>query len=459
MKVVVMLSSLGILLCSALSCSSASADSGDSSSVEAKREPEPVIKQQAADPYAKFSNYMIKGLNVNLPTPANYLIQDPLGIRTGMADVGLYIFGFTNTTLAYDLINHGKGSRSQQVYAGQEATISSPNFLFATYDLGKLGLRDGQLTASLAYSYANWEPAGPTIFHIGILQYHQALFDHAVELTIGYLGNSLVWLGTYVGGNLAGGTFGVSAQIPQQTGLSNIVMTRPGANLKLNFGHGLYSLTGIQRSWNPDGAVAEKDVNGFGFGWGGKHVGMRYMEELGFERRATVDQASIWLRAGAAYNTSGYASLKTSGERDHNYSLTFLADYQLLRLGRGAADAYRGLYGGISLMYAPPDVNRFSQYYEARIYMKAPLASRPTDSVSCVVNQNRFSRYAIRSAKAAERMTVDESTSISFSYTANLVHGFFLTGGFSFVNHPRAVASDEKQDSALNVVGNVLAYF
>jgi len=459
MKVaVVVLVYLCVLLCSVLSYSRVYADGADPGS-EAGTQPVQVTRPPQTAPYARFAKNLVRGWIVNMPTPANYVIQDPLGVRSAMADAGLYVFGFTNTTFSYDLLNHGEGPRSQQVYAGQEFTVVSPNFLLATYDLGKIGLSDGQLTASLAYAYVNWEPAGPTVFHVGVLQYHQALFERAVELTIGYLGNSLMWLGTYVGGNLAGGTFGVSAQIPQQTGLSNLSITRPGANLKLNFGHGFYNLIGVQRPWNPDGTVAETKANGFGLGWGGKHVGMLYMEELGFERRATVDAPAIWVRTGAVYNTSGYSSLKTPGERDHNYNFTFLADYQLLRLGRGVADAYRGLYSGISLMYAPPDVNRFSQYYEARLYMKAPFASRPADSVSFVVNQNRYSRYAIRNAKDAGRMTVDESTSVALSYTANVVHGLFITGGFTFVDHPRAIASQEKQDPALNVIGNVNAYF
>jgi len=458
MKNVASLSFVGVLLCLMLSCLSVSADSGDST-VEAKQESVPVKQTQSEDPYAKFAKNMVKGLSVNMPTPANYLIQDPYGIRSRMADVGLYVFGITNNTLTYDVVNHGKGPKSQQAYAGQEVTGTSYNTLFATYDLGKLGLEDGQLTATLAYTNVSWEPAGPTLLHIGVFQYYQALFDHAVELTVGYLGNIFVWNGTFVGGNIAGGTFGVSALIPQQTGLANFMIPRPGANLKLNLGHGLYSMTGIQRSWNPDGPVAEKEANGFGLSWGGKHVGMLYMEELGFQRRATVEAPAIWLRAGATYNTSGYASLKTADERDHNYSLTFLADYQLMHLGQRTANPARGFYGGISLMYAPPDVNRFSQYYEARVYVKAPFASRPADQASFVVNHNRYSHYAIKSAEDAGRMTVDESTSISLSYTANLVHGLFLTGGVSFVNHPRAIASEEKQDPALNVVGNVVAYF
>jgi len=407
------------------------------------------------DPYARFEKNQVRGISIRVPTPEHYVFQDALGARSAMADAGFLLYGLSHNVFTYDLLNGGK-VRDRQVYAGQKATLVNTNYVFLTYDLEKIGLSGGQITASGNYTYTNWEPAGPTRFHIGIIQYHQSMFDRVIELSIGYLANGLVWNGTYVGGNLTSGTFGVSASIPQQTGLSNVTITRPGANLKINLGHDLYSLTGIQRSWNPAGSDAEVDANGIGFGWSGDHVGMRYMEELGFNRRATTDHSAVWLRAGAAYNTSGYASLKDPGKRENNYSLALLGDYQLLRLGRVAS---RGIYGGFTAMYAPPNVNRFSQYYELRFYAKMPFLSRPADSFSFVVNQNRFSKYAIQSAKSAGRMTVDETTSVSLSYTLSIVRGVFLTTGFGLINHPRAIASEDRQKFALNFTNNLVAYF
>ena len=67
-------------------------------------QPLPVIVSETpvTNPYARFSKYMVKGWNVTMPDPSNYIDQDPYGIRTAMEEDGLFFFGFTNDTFTYD---------------------------------------------------------------------------------------------------------------------------------------------------------------------------------------------------------------------------------------------------------------------------------------------------------------------------------------------------------------------
>ncbi len=421
----------------------------------------PVIVSETpvTNPYARFSKYMVKGWNVTMPDPSNYIDQDPYGIRTAMEEDGLFFFGFTNDTFTYDVRNDNQLYGRPQLYSGQKPTIVSSTYGFLTYDLGKVGLPGGQLTAGVAYNYVNWDPAGPTHAHISDFKYFQSLFDGKAELMIGYLGNSIVYNGIYIGGNLAGGTFGVNANIPQEAGQSQSLITRPGVNFKVYLGGGVYNLAGVQRSWNPKGTDAEIGSNGFGFGTSGAHVGELFLEEFGYKRAAAPGRPFTWIRAGYGFNNSDYGSLKTPGTTAHNHYLSLLADRQLLQLGDTPTTAHRGLYAGFTVMQAPAEVDRFDQYYEMRLYMKGPFASRPTDSMSLVINQNRFSKYAVASSKARHQLTDVQATIASLGYTANIIRGVFLTSGLSYVNHPRAVTTVPEQRSALNFLTNVIIYY
>jgi len=427
--------------------------------IDEPKDPKPSqIAAPSGDPYARFLQYSPKGFNIRLPGPANYIDRDPGGFRSKLADIGIGYMGWTNTSLSYDFRNQGE-IRGSQVYAGQKETLTSYNFLFLTYDLGKIGIKGGQLTLGGTYTYVNWNAIGPTALNVGEIKYYQSLFNNRVELTAGYLGNSFVYTGIYIGGNLAGGTFGFNSNIPSQTGQSNTTKARPGLNVKVHIGGGFYNIVGVQRSINPKGVLMEREVNPSGLGWAGDNVGTLFLEELGYRRAAAQGAPETWIRVGGSYNTSGYTSLKSPGKAEHNYSLLFLADRQLLQFGSVGMGASRGLYGGVSVMYAPPSVNRFSQYYETRAYIRGPFASRPFDMISLVATQNRFGKYSVRNAEANGGYAAEQTTSISLGYTANVFHGVFVTAGASYVDNPRAVTATSDQKSALTGTAILFVYF
>jgi porin len=419
--------------------------------------PTSVVATPGANPYARYRDFLPKGWNLTMPDPSNYIDQDPYQYRTEMAEHGLFFYGFSNNTYTYDLRNGNRLYDGKQVYSGQESTYTSTNSAYLTYDASRVGLAGGQLTLGVMYSYATWQPGGPTHWHVADFRYYQAFLDKKVELTFGYLGNSFVYNGIYVGGNLAGGTYGVSASIPQQVGMSISTFTRPGANVKVHFGD-FYSLSGIQRSWNPGGLIAEvRENNGLGLGWSGDSTGELLLQEFGYQRAAAPGKPQTWIRTGYGYNNSHYASLKNPGTTDKNHYWSFLADRQIWQMSPGAAT--RGLYAGFTVMQAPDEFNRFAEYYEGRLYLRAPFAGRPTDSASLIVNQNRFSKDARAVADAAGQLTDKQATTVAMSYTANVYHGIFVTSGFSYIDHPRAISTIAEQRGALNYILNALVYF
>jgi hypothetical protein len=68
------------------------------------------------------------------------------------------------------------------------------------------------------------------------------------------------------------------------------------------------------------------------------------------------------------FNTSRYIDHALGGRSTGNYAAYFLADQQLVQLAPIVGEAARGVYAGVTAMYTPPEFNRFSQYYELRLY-------------------------------------------------------------------------------------------
>jgi porin len=437
-------------------------------SLDATAGPEPASQatalpsppQSPADDYARFGKLITKGFSMPIPGPAAYIDPDPGGFRSRLADNGWGYWGFSLNTLTYDARNHGRTYGGSQVYSGQKATLSSQNFLFVTYDLQRHGIENGQLSAALVNIYANWEPAGPNTTRIGQFQFYRTFKQGKVELMLGNLTSSFMYVGTHVGGNLASGTFGVSASVPSQVGMSTSFLARPGANIRINLGGGFYDMFGYHRSINPDGHPAEKHANPTGLSLAGDHVGNLWVNEFGFRRKASPEQRDVWVRGGYIRNYSDYQSRRVPGTRqDDNHAAYLLADGQLRSLATSAGQASRGLYAGFSYMYAPADINTFTEYNELRLYAKGPFNARPNDMLSLVVSRNVFSEYAIRNARSAGLPTEYASTALSLSYSGSILRGVTLTGGVSYIDHPRPVSTYDLQRSGLNLQTAVHVFF
>jgi porin len=347
-----------------------------------------------------------------------------------------------------------------QLYNGQKSTFSTQNVLGITYDLSRFGIPDGQLLIWGAKYYFTWNPGGPSKFGLNGATYYQTLFNKKVELKVGYLDNIFEFVGTSVGGALSSNVFGPLGSIPFQGGLDNATTPTPGIIVKYHFDEHFYTKATVQRAVNPDGFVAEVGDNPSGFDWRTANTGALYLDETGYQRAAAPGVLQTWVRAGAAYNTSRYKSLETPGTRTGGNSWYYLlADKQLWQIDGGPHSAARGVYGGFSVMYAPADLNTFSQYYELRLYGQGLFNIRPDDVVSLVATSTAWSSVAIENAEAAGDKTHRTSQSITVSYSAHIAKGIYSSVGLSYVNHPTTIAYTPATGSALNLLAALNIFF
>ena len=165
------------------------------------------------------------------------------------------------------------------------------------------------------------------------------------------------------------------------------------------------------------------------------------------------------MRAAPICNNSQYINLALGGRNTGNYAGYFLADQQVVQLAPVAGQAARGVYAGITAMYAPPELNRFSQYYELRLYGIGLLPSRPRDMLSLVVSQNVFSHYLVDAALQQGQLAHDDSLSITASYIASIAPGIRVGIGLGYTDHPTPVVYTPQTGSALNILANVIAFW
>jgi porin len=110
-------------------------------------------------------------------------------------------------------------------------------------------------------------------------------------------------------------------------------------------------------------------------------------------------------------------------------------------------------------MYAPPEFNRFSQYYEARLYGIGLLPSRPTDMVSVVVSRTVFSNYVVDAALRSGQLAHTGNFSVTAAYYAPIVPGVRVGFGLGYTDHPTPVIYTPQTGSALNLLANVVTYW
>jgi porin len=110
-------------------------------------------------------------------------------------------------------------------------------------------------------------------------------------------------------------------------------------------------------------------------------------------------------------------------------------------------------------MYAPPEFNRISQYYEARLYGIGLLPSRPGDMVSVVVSRNVFSQYVVDAILQSGQLAHTGNYSITAAYNASIAPGIRVGIGLGYTNNPTPVIYTPRTGSALNLLANVVTYW
>ncbi len=417
--------------------------------------------QKRIDSFATFENLREKGMWLIIPGPADTVDQDKGGIRSALADVGIgYVGGTVNTFIDNRLPNAARSTMPNQSFMGQNPTFGTVNFFIVTYDLSRFGIPDGQITAGAEQQYWTWKPGGPDRVGLNTLAYYQTFFDGKVELKTGYLRNVNEFAGTLVGGNAGASVLAPSSNILYQAGMSNNAAPTPALNLKYNFDDHLYNKFSLQRSISPDGQYAQLTENPTGLNWSTGHTGILFLDEAGYKNKAAPGLPETWLRVGAGFNNSSYKNLQDPAQpRSDANSIYYVAADRQLWQSDAEVSAYRGIYGGFSVMYAPPDANRVSQYYELRLYAKGLFDSRPTDQIALVATDAVWSKFAVDAASAKGDLVHRESTAISGTYTAHLAPGIYASVGLTYINKPTSVTHTRETGHALNFLVSTSVFF
>lgn len=406
-----------------------------------------------------FESLRIKGLNLPLPGPQDTIDPDFAGMRSRLAAIGIGYLGYSNNSFFDNVLSAERKTFGQQAYNGEKSTFLSNNVMQLTFDLDRHGIPDGQIVVGGIYQRATWNPGGPNALSFATLSYYQTFLNERVELKFGYLNNAFEFWGPYLSGNLSSSIFGPSGAIPIETGMNAYGFTTPAINIKVNGPDGLYDKASVQRAASPDGPVAEKAANPTGLNWSTPNSGALVINEFGYRKGSAPGQAATWLRAAPLFNTSRYVDYEFGGRRTGDYAAYFLADHQFVQLGQAPDQAATGVYAGATAMYAPPEFNRFSQYYELRLYGIGLFPSRPSDMLSLVTVRNVFSHYLVDTALRQNQLAYSNSSSITVAYTAKIVPGIQLGIGLGYTDHPTPVVYTPRTGSDLNILANIITFW
>lgn len=389
----------------------------------------------SATPYQRFDKLAMKGWERPLPKSADTLIGDKAGIRDALADAGIGFIGFASNAIQYNFLQNDKGYNGPQQYNAQKLTRTVTNAaIFATYDLGHIGIENGQFIVSALYTSNSFNRVdGPNSTRIGRLAYYQPLFGKKVELKVGYFDNGFEFLGTQTGGSLAGGTLGPQASVPNEVGLSYSGFSTPTIDVRINFKNHFYTKFAFQRSLPPGGATPEVAANSSGLRFHVPGTGLLVIDEIGWDRPAAPGQMSTWVRGGGIYNTTDFKRFLGGTARD-NWAAYLAVDRQVSQID-GTKPA-RGLYVGATVNYAPPQQNFVSQYYEGRVYGVGLVRSRPFDLASIVANTNVYSKDGLLARTALGQQNFAATYSIIGSYAYRLTPGLYIQPGLGAVVHP-----------------------
>ena len=157
--------------------------------------------------------------------------------------------------------------------------------------------------------------------------------------------------------------------------------TKPAINIKVTLPNGFYNEFGVQVASSP-AALRREDRYPTGLDWSTPRSGNSR------HQRVRLSQG------GGARPARDMGACRTNRRHQQRYvDLNWAAGVQgnyaaYVRGGRNSCSNWsrwqvrpQGVVTGVSAMYAPPELNRVSQYYEARLYGIGLFPSRPRDMV------------------------------------------------------------------------------
>ena len=371
--------------------------------------------------------------------------------RHKLADHGWLIGGGIGVGVSYDLLHHNE---HPQRYIGQNPSYRTNPFVYATYDLSRLGFAGAsQLVFNADFQAYSYHQENPTGLSINSLYINQRFMQGDVQLQYGFDELSTEFYGFSLGTNATASTAGISSSIPFEVGLLNN-KSAPEVNLRLTLPRThFYERVGVTRSVDPEGAQADWDRNNFwGFKWHIPNAKPLYINELGYQSDSAAGQLMAWVRQGVIYNESRYPNFR-GGYAGSNYAYYVVGDIQLSQTD--AARPFRGFYVNAKLDYAPSDRNVYARDIGITPYILGPFG-RPYDVLSFGYTFNRLSKSFQYMQEARGISAVDFSSTYAISYVYRWSRGIYMTNQLSYTVNP---IPTPKQPSALTWMSSLSIYY
>jgi porin len=396
-------------------------------------------------------NYL--GGDAEMPTFSDSVILVDSSYRKALFNKGLAIRVISQVQYVQNLLDAPVPPRDQ-VYVGQrpfEGAMAQP---ILVSDLRQLHLHNAQLYAGAVWNWVSWNPAGPKSLQLWDLYLYKAFGEKHVEMKAGYISLNLDFIGLFVGGSTATGAQGVYAVLPYEAGMSYFPLTTPASTLRFRGPNDTYFKLGVQRSIDPEGGPTEVARNHTGFRFIPHGDKLLFLGEGGYLRDANKGAHQAWFRAGYMYNTTGYRNVTTGRSQSGNYCGYVLMDYQLHR--SSLEHPGHGLYAGGSFMTVPESLNPYARYYEARLYKKAPLRSRPADLLSVVASRTNYSGQYTDNLVSTGKTVWRGGTTLTGSYSMRASAGNYASVGLTYVYGP---AITPRVPNALKLTATWTSYF
>lgn len=320
----------------------------------------------------------------------------------------------------------------EQVYVGQKPYASTMVQPIITFDLRQFHLKNAQFYLGGVWNWSSWSTANPRAFKMWDMYFYKSFGGDRVQLKAGYLSQDLEFVGMFVGGSTASGASGVYAVLPYEAGMAYFPLSTPTVTSRVKLTRNTYAKLAMQRSVDPLGGTTEIARNNAGFRIQPRGDRALLLGEGGYLRKAAKDRREVWFRAGYMRNLSTYKNLDSGQPESGNYCGYALMDYQLLK--SNAVQPNQGLYVGGSFMTAPPSLNVYARYYEARLYKEAPFNRRPADLVSLVASRSMYSGSFADTLVAQGKTAWRDSTTLTASYAMRVSAGNYLNVGLGYVD-------------------------
>jgi len=416
--------------------------------------------------------YNLKGINFHWPTAADSIFKNFGNIRSTLAKHG---FGVVLTSLPTAAVNMldaarhgpgpliGRGQSSDQQYWGQRLSAGNSSEVFLLYDLSRWGIPNGQLGIGSVIANSSWKPNYPSQLGLRGLFWYQTLFDKTLEIKLGYALGTWEWVGFVVGGSLTN-PLGTAASIPAQMGMAAGPAAQPAARVKWNITDAIYNQVGVLRSLPINGPTRNPVIDNQIYNPSNTNLSvpngkLLFMNELGYRTPPRPGSHEMWVRGGLMLNASDFYNYRTGGTSSNIIAGYLLADAQLLQFRPAPASAYQGLYFGGTGMWGSPEALSLPEYYEARLYIKAPFKSRPRDIFSVVYRYSSVNQHIQNAvnASAPETGVYANTTSQSYlvAYTVNVVDGIYPQIGLQYAKNPSTTYTNDT-GSALSLVLAIL---